>query len=82
MVTSLDTLTAGDLPNPAALNELSDALDEMEALDPELAQVVDLRFFCGFTMAEIAAYQGVPERTVQRQWEKARTLLYLALKAE
>jgi DNA-directed RNA polymerase specialized sigma24 family protein len=42
--------------------------------------VVDLRFFCGFTMAEIASQRGVSERTVQRQWEKARGLLYRTLK--
>jgi DNA-directed RNA polymerase specialized sigma24 family protein len=41
--------------------------------------VVDLKFFCGFSMGEIAALKNVSERTVQRQWEKARLLLYRAL---
>ncbi len=41
--------------------------------------MVDLKFFCGFTLAEIAAMKQVSERTVQRQWEKARLLLQHAL---
>ncbi len=46
-----------------------------------LAQVVDLKFFCGFSMAEIANILGTSERTVQRQWEKARLLLHHAMQA-
>jgi len=41
--------------------------------------VVDLKFFCGFTLGEVANMQGVSERTVQRQWEKARLLLFRTL---
>jgi DNA-directed RNA polymerase specialized sigma24 family protein len=41
-----------------------------------LSQVVDLKFFCGFTFAEIAGMKNVSERTVQRYWDKARTLLH------
>ena len=55
------------------------ALDELALVEPDLAQVVDLKFFCGFSMAEIGALKQVSERTVQRQWEKARLLLYRAL---
>ncbi len=55
---------------------LSAALDELAALDPKLAQVVDLRYFCGFTFDEIAAQRGVSKRTVQRDWEKARMMLF------
>jgi RNA polymerase sigma factor (TIGR02999 family) len=80
----LDTFTAEQLaalPADASLEEVSAALDDLAALDAELALLVDLRFFCGFTMAEIAAQRGVTERTVQRQWEKARAWLFMALKA-
>jgi DNA-directed RNA polymerase specialized sigma24 family protein len=48
-------------------------------VDARLAQVVDLKFFCGFSFGEIAAMQGVSERTVQRDWEKARIYLHQAL---
>ena len=40
-----------------------------------LAQVVDLKFFCGFSLTEISAMRGVSERTVQRSWEQARVYL-------
>jgi DNA-directed RNA polymerase specialized sigma24 family protein len=51
-------------------------------LDPELAELVDLKFFCGFSFAEIAALRAVSERTVQRDWAKARVLLHEALHTE
>jgi RNA polymerase sigma factor (TIGR02999 family) len=63
----------------ARLQELSDALDALMDVDPALAEIVDLKFFCGFSMPEIAAMRGVSERTVQRQWEKARLYLLRAL---
>ncbi len=50
-------------------------LVELERLDPALAQLVDLKFFCGLTFSEIAAMRGVSERTIQRDWAKARVLL-------
>ena len=78
-ITSLDTQVAGSCAEPAVLEGISAALDELALLDPDLAQVVDLKFFCGFSMAEIGALKQVSERTVQRQWEKARLLLYRAL---
>ena len=78
-ITSLDTQNALDIVEPGRLSEIGAALDELGALEPVLAHVVDLKFFCGFSVAEIAALQGVSERTVQRQWEKARALLYRSL---
>lgn len=64
------------------LDALGGALDELAALDPALAQLVDLKFFCGFTFAEIASLRGVTERTVQRDWAKARVLLHRFLGGE
>lgn len=78
-ITSLDTQVAGSCAEPEALETISAALDELALLEPDLAQVVDLKFFCGFSMAEIGVLKQVSERTVQRQWEKARLLLYRAL---
>ena len=46
---------------------------------PDLAEIVDLKFFCGFSFAEIAAMRGVSERTVQRNWEKGRIYLHRAI---
>jgi RNA polymerase sigma factor (TIGR02999 family) len=58
------------------LERISDALDELAKADRPLAEVVDLKFFCGFTLAEIAVMRGISERTAQRQWEKARVFLH------
>jgi len=63
----------------AELSRLSDALDELGALEPALAELVDLHFFCGYTFVEVAELRGVSERTVQRDFRKARLLLQHAL---
>lgn len=63
------------LPAPEPLERLSEALDNLEQVDPRLAKVVDLHFFCGFSLADIARLRGVTERTVQSDWRKARLLL-------
>jgi RNA polymerase sigma factor (TIGR02999 family) len=63
-------------PRGVDLEELGRALEELALLDAGLAQLVDLKFFCGFSFAEIAAMRGVSERTVQRDWAKARLLLH------
>jgi DNA-directed RNA polymerase specialized sigma24 family protein len=61
---------------PERLVELSAALDELSGSNAALAQLVDLHFFCGFTFTEIAQFRGISERTVQREWRKARLLLH------
>jgi RNA polymerase sigma factor (TIGR02999 family) len=78
-ITSIATEVAEAVPDSRELTRISDALDELAAVDPRLAQVVDLKFFCGFSFGEIAAMQDVSERTVQRDWEKARIYLHHAL---
>jgi len=57
-----------------------EALHDLAALEPRLAQVVEMRYFAGLTEAEIATTLGLTERTVRRDWDKARTLLYDALR--
>jgi RNA polymerase sigma factor (TIGR02999 family) len=79
-MTTLETSIGDHVGQERALTELSDALDELSAIDPGLAEVVDLKFFCGFSFAEIAAMRTVSERTVQRQWEKARIYLHGVLR--
>jgi len=58
-----------------------EALDSLEQVDARLAQVVQMRYFVGLTDAEIAEALGVTDRTVRRDWEKARLLLAHALKS-
>jgi RNA polymerase sigma factor (TIGR02999 family) len=78
-------LSLDDVAAPAGsdgtFEQLDLALQELDALDPPLAQLVDLKFFCGFTFGELAAIRGVSERTVRRDWEKARLLLHHAISA-
>jgi RNA polymerase sigma factor (TIGR02999 family) len=62
------------------LSQLSEALDELAVHDPKLAQLVDLRYFCGYTFEEIAAQRGTSIRTLKRDWEKARGLLLHLMK--
>ncbi|MEJ5999784.1 ECF-type sigma factor [Paucibacter soli] len=56
-----------------------EALDELARLEPRLAQVVEMRYFGGLLEAEIAAALGITERTVQRDWQKARLFLSMSL---
>jgi RNA polymerase sigma factor (TIGR02999 family) len=80
-ITTLGT----DIGNPVdgeKLARIGDALDELAKAEPALAEVVDLKFFCGFSFQEIAAMKDVSERTVQRQWEKARIYLHRTIQAE
>ena len=81
-ITSLDTAVADNALNYSELTQISDALDELSKSDAELAQLVDLKFFAGFSFAEIAAMRGVSERTVQRNWEKARIYLHHCLRSD
>lgn len=57
-----------------------EALEELAAIEPRLAQVVEMRYFAGLTEAEIAEALDITERTVQRDWAKARLFLSLSLK--
>lgn len=74
-----------EVPSPASavsLETLGDALDQLARLDAPLAELVDLKFFCGFSFNDIAVMRGVSERTVQRDWAKARLLLHDALQPD
>ena len=64
------------------LARISEALDELAKAEAALAEIVDLKFFCGFSFAEIAAMRDVSERTVQRQWEKARIYLHRSIRGD
>jgi DNA-directed RNA polymerase specialized sigma24 family protein len=61
------------------LLRIPEALDELATVDERLVRVVDLKFFCGFSFAEIGEMMNVTERTIQRDWEKARIFLYRRL---
>lgn len=66
----------------SSIEALGHALAELEQLDPALAELVDLKFFCGFSSSDIAAMRGVSTRTIERDWAKARVLLHDTLQGE
>jgi RNA polymerase sigma factor (TIGR02999 family) len=81
-LTSLTT-DVGEVTNDdQELTRMSHALDELARVDGSLSQIVDLKFFCGFSFGEIANMKGLSERTVQRKWEKARIYLHRSLRAD
>jgi RNA polymerase sigma factor (TIGR02999 family) len=80
-LTSLTTNVADVANDDHELMRISHALDELSVVDSSLSQIVDLKFFCGFSFAEIADMLGSSERTVQRKWEKARIYLHGSLQA-
>jgi len=79
-IVTLDEQSAGPAPGTEDLEEIQAALERLSGVDASLAEVVDLKFFCGFTLGEIAVMRGASERTVQRSWEKARLFLYRSIR--
>ena len=80
---TLDTAIADG--NRAALAaeplRVDEALAELEKVEPRLARVVEMRYFAGLSELEIAAALGLTDRTVRRDWQKARLLLHSMLEA-
>lgn len=64
---------------PDKLLELDRALTSLEASQPRLSNLIELRFFTGLEIAEIAAMQEVSERTLNRDWRRARAELYAVM---
>ncbi len=79
-ITQLNTEIGESKAQVEELSTLSDALDELAVRDERLAELVDLKYFCGYTFEEIAALRGGSVRTLQRDWEKARLILFHKLK--
>lgn len=64
---------------PDELLRLDSALSQLEIDEPRLAQLVEMRFFADLEIGDIAALQSVSERTLNRDWRRAKALLYAAL---
>jgi RNA polymerase sigma factor (TIGR02999 family) len=75
-ITQLDTGVAEGAVDDRELCAVGEALDQLELADSKLAELVDLKYFGGLTLIEIGALRGVSERTMQRDWEKARLFLF------
>jgi RNA polymerase sigma factor (TIGR02999 family) len=81
-ITSLDTSTVESPVDHREIAEIGDALDELGKVEAPLAEIVDLKFFCGLSFGEIAALRGISERTVQRDWQRARLFLHRKIRAD
>ena len=81
-ITSLGNESIENPADARELTQIGEALDRLAKTEADLAEVVDLKFFCGFSFAEIAAMRNLSERTVQRKWEKARIYLHQKLQTE
>jgi RNA polymerase sigma factor (TIGR02999 family) len=74
-IVTLDTAAGEGLAPSVDIEAVNDALEDLAKLDPPLARLVEMRFFGGMTEEEIAGALGVSQRTVSREWQKARALL-------
>ena len=81
-ITSIDTKEIENPVNHSEVARIGDALDELAKVEPALAEIVDLKFFCGLSFTEIAAMRDVSERTVQRNWARARLYLHRQISAD
>jgi RNA polymerase sigma factor (TIGR02999 family) len=73
--TTLTTASLGQAASVDTIEPIDEALQALEKREPDLAMVVEMRFFGGFSEPEIAEATGTSERTVRRRWERARLLL-------
>lgn len=78
---TLDTAVADGVGKDLDIERVNAAMGELAELDPALSKLVELRFFGGLTAQEIATMLGLSERTVQREWRKARALLVTILES-
>jgi RNA polymerase sigma factor (TIGR02999 family) len=73
---SIDDIDLSVDDRAGSLVAINDALDRLAEIDPKQAEIVEMRFFGGLTIAEIAETLGVSERTVAREWQTARLWLF------
>ena len=79
-VTLDEALLSGDSAGEELILKVHEALQQIAELDQRLVQLVEMRYFAGMTDPEIAEALGVTDRTVRRDWQKARVLLATALR--
>jgi RNA polymerase sigma factor (TIGR02999 family) len=77
-VSLTDALTSAKQED-TMLPALDEALERLEALDPEQARIIELRYFVGLTVEEAAEALGMSPATLKRRWTLARAWLFRAL---
>jgi len=81
-VLSIDDSIGMASVSEVAFDELDEALTRLQALDADQAKIVELRFFGGLTVEEVAEVMGVSTATIEREWRMARAWLHQQLTAE
>ncbi len=76
---AIDDLEIGRSDSRVEVLAVHEALERLAAVEPDLAELVEWRFFGGFSVDEIAAARGVSDRTVKRDWRTARAFLHREL---
>ena len=74
--------TPGEQPTERSQLALDTALERLAAVDDKLAKVVELRYFAGLSEQEIAELLGRSERSIRRDWQKARLFLLAAMRED
>ena len=70
-------------PEPSAeLLALDDALDRLALFDPQKSRIVEMRYFGGLTVEEVADVLGIAAITVKREWARAKAWLYREMQPE
>jgi RNA polymerase sigma factor (TIGR02999 family) len=83
--TVLSLEAVGDVPAQSAVTDvlvIDDAVDRLRAFDPDQARIVELRFFAGMTVEEVAFVLRRSARTVRREWRLARAWLFRELRPD
>jgi len=80
-VVTLDDSAASDPLDPEQLIHLDGAMNRLHALDPHLSELVELRFFAGLSVEQVAELRDVAPRTVIRDWRRARAFLFDSVNA-
>jgi DNA-directed RNA polymerase specialized sigma24 family protein len=75
-ITRLSTNHDEGVADQQEIARIDEALQELASVDPTLVELVDLKYFSGLSLAEIGTLRGVTERSMQREWRKARLLLF------
>lgn len=75
LITGLHTGLIEEIPDERYLLRLDEVQKSLWEIDSSLGELVDLKYFCGLSLAEIGALRGASERTMQREWQRARMLL-------
>lgn len=75
----LDVIDLADSGEPEMVEALNESLERLKVENPELAQIVQLRFYAGRSMEEVSSMLGIPERTLDRRWKFARAWLHREL---